>query len=265
MSVKLAVYAHFSSSDNVVAFAWRYLESLSILGFELIFVSNSTICDSDCIRLESMRAKVIVRNNIGLDFGMWKTALDRVDLATISELLLTNSSIIGPVTPLAPIFEKARAWDCDFWGMTDNAELAPHLQSYFIVLNRRVVNSRAFKYFWKSVLPYRSKDQIVMSYEVGFTVWLHEQGFTWRPLVYQKDVWQSYIQSRDFLRRTADRIIPGRGLSIGNTTLLFPDLLLNMGVPFLKRSLLSHGSRRISSQDAQRLLEKVWGHDNITF
>ena len=87
MSVKLAVYAHFSLSDNVVAFAWPYLESLLGLGFELTFVSNSQICVSDRIRLESMGAKVIVRDNIGLDFGMWKSALETLDLNTISELL----------------------------------------------------------------------------------------------------------------------------------------------------------------------------------
>ena len=239
MSVKLVVYAHFSSSDDVVAFAWPYLESLLGLGFELIFVSNSQICGPERLRLESMGAKVIVRDNIGLDFGMWKAALNRVDLATISELLLTNSSIMGPVLPLAPIFERARQWNCDFWGMTDNAELAPHLQSYFIVLNEKVLRSEAFRDFWKSVLPYRSKDQIVMSYEVGFTVWLQEQGFTWRPLVYQRDVWNAHIGDRGLLRTVRDRI-RYKPNCMGNVVLLFPDRLLALGMPFVKSSLLEY-------------------------
>ena len=104
-----------------------------------------------------------------------------------------------------------------------------------------------------------------MSYEVGFTVWLQEQGFTWRPLVYQKDVWKTYIQRRDILRRTADRMLPGRELPMGNTTLLFPDLLLELGVPFLKSSLLRHGSRRFSPDDALNLLEEIWNYQVPTF
>ena len=103
-----------------------------------------------------------------------------------------------------------------------------------------------------------------MSYEVGFTVWLQEHGFTWRPLVYQTDVWKSYVETRDILRRTADRVIPGRGIPMGNTTLLFPDLLLELGFPFLKSSLLCHGSRRISTVDALNLLNKIWNYDAPT-
>ena len=258
MSVKIAVYAHFSSSDSVIAFAWPYLESLSGLGFELIFVSNSQIRVSDRIRLESMGAKVIVRDNIGLDFGMWKSALETLDLNTISELLLTNSSIAGPFRPLAPIFEEALAWDCDFWGMTDNCEIGRHLQSYFLAFNGSVVRSEAFKDFWDSVLLYRNKDQIIASYEVGLTIWLEEQGFKWRPLVYLDDVWSSYKAGRTLVQRLADRI-PGRPLPKGCPTLFFPELLLKMGIPFLKSSVLRHGSRGITRENAAKLYHEITG------
>ncbi len=260
--VKIAIYAHFSTSDRVVPFAWPYLDDLAKLGFKIIFVSNSPVGDADSADLKERGTKLIVRENVGLDFSMWKCALESLDLSSVSQLLLTNSSIIGPLSPLAPILERAKDWNCDFWGMTDNNELALHLQSYFIMLSEKVIQSEAFIAFWKSVLAYQSKDQIVMSYEVGLTAWLQQNGFSWRPLVYQKDVWESYVRSRDFLRRTADRIIPGRGIPMGNTSLLFPDLLLEMGVPFLKSSLLKHGSRRITTQYASELLAEHWRYDS---
>ena len=263
--MKIAIYAHFSSSERIVLYAWPYLNSLIELGFRIVFVSNSPVGEADSGHLTERGIKLIVRENVGLDFSMWKCALESLDLSPVTQVLLTNSSIIGPLSPLAPIIEQAENWKCDFWGITDNNELGSHLQSYFIMLNAKVIRSQAFMEFWKSVLPYQSKDQIVMSYEVGFTVWLQQQGFSWRPLVYQKDVWQSYIQSRDFLRRTADRMIPGRGIPMGNATLLFPDFLIDSGVPFLKSSLLRHGSRRFSPDDALNLLEEIWNYQVPTF
>ncbi len=255
ISVKLAIYAHFSSSDKVLPFAWPYLDSLLKLGFEVIFVSNSAICNEDMRRLEAINATVLVRDNFGLDFGMWKAALERVDLASISELLLTNSSIIGPVLPLAPIFETARNWNCDFWGMTDNTEYSRHLQSYFIVLTERVLRSEAFKNFWKSVLPYQSKDQIVMSYEIGFTVWLQEQGYSWRPFVYQKDVWNAHIESQGLLRTMRDRW-RAKGEGMGNVTLLLPDRLLELGMPFVKSSLLGYVGLSSKNPESARIIDR---------
>lgn len=262
--MKIAIYAHYSPSERIVPFAWPYLDSLTELGFKIVFVSNSPVSGDDSKYLDEKGIELILRENMGLDFSMWSCAIENLNLSSVSQMLLTNSSIVGPLSPLAPIFDQAKDWDCDFWGMTDNTELAPHLQSYFIVLSEKVVRSKAFMAFWKSVLPYQSKEQIVMSYEVGFTAWLQQHEFSWRPLVYQKDVWEAYGNSRDFLRRMADRMIPGRGIPNGNTSLLFPDLLIKMGVPFLKSSLLHHGSRRITTQYASELLARHWIYDSPT-
>ena len=256
--MKLAIYAHFSPTPQVVWFAWNFLESLLRLGFEVIFVSNSPIESEESSRLEKMGIKLMIRENTGLDFGMWKAALETLDLRTISELLLTNSSIAGPFRPLEPIFEEARTWDCDFWGMTDNCELGRHLQSYFLMFHANVVRSDAFKDFWASVLLYKNKEQIIASYEVGLTIWLEEQGYKWRPLVYLDDVWSSYKAGRTLVQRLADRI-PGRPLPKGCPTLFFPELLLRMGFPFLKSSVLRHGSRGITQERAAILYQKITG------
>ncbi len=256
--MKIAIYAHFSPTSQVMWFAWNFLESLRQLGFRVIFVSNSPIDKVGASRLEELGIDVIIRENIGLDFGMWKAALETLDLSAISELLLTNSSIAGPFRPLAQIFEEARTWDCDFWGMTDNCEIGRHLQSYFLMFNGNVVKSDAFKHFWESVLLYKNKEQIIASYEVGLTIWLEEQGYKWRPLVYLDDVWSSYKVGRNLVQRLADRI-PGRPLPKGCPTLFFPELLLKMGVPFLKSSVLHHGSRGITREKAASLYHEITG------
>lgn len=230
---KVAIYAHYSPEARIVSHSWPYLESLIALGFKVIFVSNSDICVEDVKQLEGKDIKIILRENIGLDFGMWKAALEVIDISSTGQLLLTNSSIMGPLMPLGPIFEESAKWQCDFWGMTDNTEIAHHLQSYFIVFGERVIRSQAFKLFWSAVLPYSSKNQIIRSYEVGLTVWFEEQGFTWRPYISQSSVWETYSQQRGFLKRTADRI-RRRRVNLENITLCYASLLVEMGFPFQK-------------------------------
>ena len=255
--MKLAIYAHFSPCDRIVTHAWQYLNELLDLGFKVIFVSNSLVCIEDEDKLKRRSIEVIFRDNVGLDFGMWKSALAQQDMRECSELLLTNSSVIGPLAPLAPIFEEAKKWNCDFWGLTDSFEMAPHLQSYFIVMRKRVIISDAFRSFWESVLPYQSKYQIIRSYELGLTVWLEENGFSWRPLIYQMDVWKSHHANRSLLRKVFDKLSRTK-VFMDNTTLSYPALILQMGFPFIKSSLLTSGSNALTPQEAVKILEAAY-------
>jgi lipopolysaccharide biosynthesis protein len=165
---------------------------------------------------------VHLKENVGLDFGMWRHALERVDLGAWDELVLANSSVFGPLTPLARAFERMAPSDCDFWGMTNNHELAPHIQSYFLVFRRAALASTAFGRFWQGVLPYESKWQITLSYEVGLTTYLVENGL--RPAL----VAPVEELPVPFWRRDV----------VGNPTCRFPVLLLEEGVPFVKVELL---------------------------
>ena len=40
---------------------------------------------------------------------------------------------------------------CDFWGITDSSEINYHLQSYFLVFKKNVIQSNTFKIFWDGV------------------------------------------------------------------------------------------------------------------
>ena len=56
--------------------------------------------------------------------------------------------------------------------MTDSFEIRWHVQSYFLVIKRRALQSLAFSQFFNAVLPYRDKDQVIRSYELGLTRFL---------------------------------------------------------------------------------------------
>jgi rhamnosyltransferase len=237
---RLAIYAHFDASAQVARHVVYHLEQLVQLGFSACFVSNSEIAPADKTTLARLCERVIVRENTGLDFGMWQHALAGSDLSSLDELLLTNSSIIGPLQPLAPLWSRPEIVDCDFWGLTDNDELNHHLQSYFMVFRRPVLQSPRFAEFWRAVLPFRDKLQIIRSYEAGLTCWLQESGFKWKAIYPQREIWPLFLAQRGWPRKALDVALQRNLKKPLNTTLFAPDILLQRGMPFVKAALVTH-------------------------
>jgi rhamnosyltransferase len=232
---RLILFAHFDAGDRINPHTLRHLAALKALGGRIRFLSNSAPGPEELARLEGRVDDILVRENRGMDFGMWKAGLEGLDLEPYDELLLTNSSVIGPCLPLAPIFQRMAASDCDFWGLTESEEGCRHLQSYFLVFRRTALAAPAFAQFWASVLPYRAKQNVIFSYEMGLSVFLQEQGLRAAvafPLTAGDNglFWNLLLRCR--LSRSIRR---GR-----NPTLFYPDALVRAGMPFVKVSLL-HG------------------------
>jgi lipopolysaccharide biosynthesis protein len=238
---RVALYAHYSNNDVVAKHVFYYLMKLREFGFQVCFISNSPISFSSEELLKGICERIIQRENVGYDFSMWQQGLSHYERSQMDELLLTNSSIIGPLQPLAPLWQNPAIVGCDFWGLTDNDELESHLQSYFLVFRPRVLQSARFMDFWNSILPYKDKQQLILSYEVGLTRWLEEGGFKWGAVFKQKQIISLFFRSlkkRSIAQKIRDRIRkrtyhPGR-----NTSVIYPDFLLQCGMPFLKAALL---------------------------
>ncbi len=254
---RLAIYAHYDSSPSVAGHVFFYLRKIAELGFQISFVSNSEISTASETSLKKICERVIVRENSGLDFAMWQRGLAEYDRLQFDELLLTNSSIIGPVQPLAPLWQNPAVADCDFWGLTDNNELNHHLQSYFLVFRKPALHSPRFADFWQAVLPYKNKPQVIRSYEAGLTLWFEEAGFKWKAIYSQYEIWRLFLRSRGSLRKAADFGLRYDLKNPLNTTLYAPDILLQSGMPFLKAALLKNCFSAANQRRAFAWLKKA--------
>ncbi len=69
--------------------------------------------------------------------------------------------------------------DFPFWGMTDSHEVAPHLQSYFLVATPPVSRAPWFQKFWHQLrhLPNDFKYLVVRCYEIGLSELARSNGF----------------------------------------------------------------------------------------
>jgi rhamnosyltransferase len=223
---RLALFAHFDAENQVKRYVAEYLARLKSVCHRIVFVSTSRLPERELATVRPHVESILLKDNTGYDFGMWQHALERTDLGESDEIVLTNSSVFGPIYPLGPIFGRMADVPCDFWGMTDNFEFRWHLQSYFLVFRREVARSEAFRSFFWSVLPYRSKGPVVLGYEVGLTTFLVDSGF--RPGAFAPvESWASWTERR--------RMDLGR---TWNPTLFHPKKLLSLGVPFVKAMLL---------------------------
>jgi lipopolysaccharide biosynthesis protein len=259
---RLAIYAHFGTPPQVATHVLFHLRHLAELGCEICFVSNSEIGSAGQAALKVLCRQIGVRPNIGLDFAMWQRALAEYNLARFDELILTNSSIIGPVQPLAPLWQNPAVAGCDFWSLTDNDEWIPHFQSYFLVFGPRVLHSPRFKEFWRGVLPYHSRLQVIHSYELGLSTWLVEGGFTGKAVFSQAAILSAHRASRNVLQTAADKrrflayLYRQRTLPPRDVTRIYPDLLLAAGMPYLKAAVLRERTFRMSPALGFALLEK---------
>ena len=252
--MRIAIYAHFGTSAVVARHVLYHAQQLRKLGFQVCFISNSPLSKGSESELAASCERVVQRENMGFDFCMWQQALAAYDLTQADELLLTNSSIIGPLSPLDLLWRKPELGQCDFWGLTDNCGFSTHLQSYFLVFRRGLIQSECFSRFWASVLPYGEKDQVIRSYEVGLTRWFQQNGFKWAPAFPQQAIRRRYLEGCTLVRRMQDRIRQ-RGLPRWDTTLFYPRILIEAGMPFLKASLLKLGNPFLQPAVAYSLLE----------
>jgi lipopolysaccharide biosynthesis protein len=223
---RVAIFAHFDAENEIKPYVAHHLEKLRETCTRVVFASTAQLEDRQLDGLCPPEDRIIMSENSGWDFGMWKQAMSKIGFADADQLVLTNSSVFGPIFPLEPVFAKMEEDPCDFWGMTDNFEWRWHLQSYFIVFKPQVFNSEAFRLFWNSVLPYRSKEPVVMSYELGLTSFLVDSGF--RPGAFlPTEAWTTWSDRRrmDLARRW-------------NPTLFHPMPLISRGMPYVKVSLL---------------------------
>ena len=225
---RAAIFAHFDAQNEVKPYIIQHLRALATVCERIVFVSTSALPVSAQQLVKAHAQQVVLMENAGMDFGMWRQGMGCLDLEGIDELVLTNSSVLGPLTPLAALFDQMAHRDCDGWGLTDNHEYNWHLQSYFLVFRKPALRSPAFASFWTSVLPYKDKGQVIRSYELGLTTFLCENGLRLQAMFSTEDLFPGAVPlaRKELIRAT------------GNTTSACPLALLERGMPYVKVELL---------------------------
>jgi rhamnosyltransferase len=223
---RLAIFAHYDARDRVKRYVVHHLRALREVCDTVWFVSSASLPPEELAVAAACSDRAWTRPNVGFDFGMWREAVEQIDVREWDELVLTNSSVFGPMWPLTESFARMDSVKCDVWGMTDNVESGWHLQSYFLVFRSSWLHSEPFRQFWSGVELLSDKNAVIQGYEIGLSRFLASHGFEARALVPE-----STLPPRPLVHVL-------RRPQFFNPTLVQPLALLKHRMPYVKVELL---------------------------
>lgn len=268
----LAIFAHYDADDSIKNYVVYYLQELSKIVDQIIFVSTSTLDESELAKFGSLNVRIILRENVGHDFYSYKIGLASIqDLTRVDKLILCNDSCFGPLFELQNIYAKLINSSGDFWGISANSRPRLHLQSYFLIFSHQVVNSVVFNNFWQELEIISDKDSIVNNYEAGLSQCLLSAGFklsSWLPINDYKikslplfcRKWQIFIGERNNVNsRYSWKNLLEPLTRIDKTISLFDVSIKNYQLPFLKKSLFK--DHWISHQQIIQIVEDYTNYD----
>jgi hypothetical protein len=196
---RVVIFAHFDRRGEIRAYARAYIEALCRAGLDVVFVTNAAyLAAPDHAWVRGRAARIVIRRNLGLDFGAWRDTMEVCGLpaANTSLLVVANDSVYGPFHPLEPLLARIDFDEADVWSATDSWQHRFHLQSFFVAFGPRALSQDAFKQFWRSVRNVRSKKWVIRQYEIGMSQALIAAGLRC------KAIW-SYLAMIEAVRDTA--------------------------------------------------------------
>ena len=266
------VFVHYDRHNIVDPYVYHYLEELQKNASHITFVSTAKLQEEDIKTLSNYCSEVIVRENIGYDFMSYKVGLESFDYKTYDEVLICNDSVYGPLYPMQQLFEAMQAKKCDFWGITDNTDMGYHIQSYFMLVKKSVLQSSAFEKFWDNVEILHNKDEIIQRYEIGFSQSLINEGFIpaistqFQATALQKiSIFIAKFTPTKIIRKVKSLLLgQAQIIRIGkiNTTHYFwKELLLEGDVPFIKIELLRDNPMNVDIEDFEAVIHQSSHYD----
>ncbi len=199
---RLGIFAFYDKEGTADAYVFHLLDSMAEIVEKLIIVVNGTVCGECLRRFCTYTENVVIRENIGYDAGAYKEILLSLarahELDQWDEMVLFNDTFYGPFFGWQEIFEEMRGKNVDFWGLSKwlkgrselfGGELQEHLQSYFLVIGRRMLASSVFLEFWRSLDNISTYRDAIYNFEVMFTVYHLKHGFKYASWLDKNDTY----------------------------------------------------------------------------
>lgn len=183
---RLAIFASFNKDGLILDYVVYYLTELKKVVDGIIFVTDNPILPSELDKIKDIIIYAECQRHEEYDFGSYKRgffwAKENDLLADCTELILCNDSCFGPLYPFSEMFDTMAKRTCDFWGILDNTELSPHVQSYFLVIKKNIIQEKLHLFFDK-IKHYNDVSDVIINYEVGFTKYLTKYGYKYQSYI----------------------------------------------------------------------------------
>ena len=183
---RTAVFATHARDGRIAERDILYLRGLGDVCDNIIVVASSPLFPDEPEKLRGIASEIVCRVHSGYDFGSYRIGLEvarnRGWLASDAcrELVFANASCYAPVRPFSEMFDAmARRRKAHFWGLTFNSLHSgkPHLQSFFLVFRRPVIEAKALEEFFSERPAQATRSEAINLFELQLTDFLRQRGF----------------------------------------------------------------------------------------
>lgn len=182
---------------------------LADAGYPALVVSNGPMSAADLARLSPVAVGVLVRPNVGYDFGGYRDGLRYLGEAGLDPetLLILNDSIWFPLraseTLIARMQAKTAPFQGVFYDLKGSRVHRAHFESYFFLIRRTARESVAFRDFWALYPMASARWKVLRRGEQGFSQAMFQAGFHREGLASRQE-FIDRIGAKDipFLRKT---------------------------------------------------------------
>ncbi len=177
---RLAIFAFYNGKGLINDYVVTYLKYLKEVSDSIIFVADNEPNVKELSKIYPLVSHIESYHHGEYDFGSYKIgfnyAKEHCLLDDVDEIILCNDSCFC-VDSLKPAFDKMSTKPCDFWSMTASNEYEPHLQSFFLVVKKKLFNSEVFSNYLDNVKHLDSFLEIVNTYEIPLKMTFEKEGF----------------------------------------------------------------------------------------
>jgi hypothetical protein len=213
-----------------------HINALLEAGIHVVLIANTDVGLSElevCQDLATRLYGCLIRENVGYDFAAWAHAHSLIDPGLIRQrLYLINDSIVGPldIRVYRALLQRIRDSRADAVGLTCNPDPHPHLQSYYLVFNERLLRSATYGSLMNRIVNLPLKQNVIDCYEIWLSPCLEQRGFVTAA------IFPNLSKEPPPLR---------------NDTITAWRQLFDLGFPFIKSAVLLDADE---AEDARRLL-----------
>lgn len=264
---KIFFLAGYSNQPKLLNYQNSYIRAFQQSGFYVVYILATNEPRNVAGTLNSAD-RVIVRKNLGYDFGSWATAfqLCHPEFLKAKEVIWGNDSIIGPIYSIDSLLEKIEKSASDIWAITDSQDKKYHFQSYLWGMKKKANQFQpvidAF-FFYRYPLP-KDKDAAINQYEIealnffktlGLTIDILFPEHSLISLAEKKliDEMQKYYKKWRVLTELSpttpikDKLFENiltfsdtlKNHLITNPSHMYWNILMDSGFPFIKKELLT--------------------------
>ncbi len=170
----ICFFSSYFNESGIPYYVRFYLDQLAPFFSKIVFITNDKKLSDDSLSyLKEKNIAFMPVKNEGWDFGMWYKAFKVYDILSFDRIGLVNDSCIL-FKPPHHFFNWLEKSELDYCGMVDSNAISYHLQSYFLIINKKAIPD-AYQYFMENCILANVKE-VIHTYEIGLSRYLIHKG-----------------------------------------------------------------------------------------